>query len=575
MTETAQFLKSQKKHSGRLLSMAVAMGSAGGLLVIAQAWCLANLVNEVVFRDQTLAQIMPWLWGMLGILLLRVVVGYLAEQVAFIAASHIKHDLRQRLYEKLQQLGPAYLSGQRSGEISTLLVEGVEGLDAYYSRYLPAMSLAVWIPLSILVFVFPLDWKSGLVMVLTAPLIPFFMILIGKGAERLNQKQWQQLARLGGHFLDVIQGLSTLKLFNASRREARMIEAISEDYRHATMKVLRVAFLSSLALEFFATVSIAVVAVLIGFRLLFGEMIFLNGFFVLLLAPEFYLPLRSLGVHYHGRMQAIATSERIVEVLQASPSVTTEQRLLRPAPGPLDIRFEGVRYAYDDRPALEGVDLSIAPGEHVALVGPSGAGKTTLINLLLGFLQADSGRILLNGNDLDRIDLALWRQQIAWIPQRPRLFHGTVRNNIALGLADVSDSAVITALQQAQALEFVQRLPRGVDTLVGEGGHGLSGGQVQRLSLARAMLRDARLLILDEPTAHLDRHNEKLVQQAIQQASARRSVLTVAHRLQTIERADRIVVLDHGRVMQQGRHSQLVSEPGLYRQLILASGLAS
>jgi len=566
------FLGLQKKQSGRLLTLVVALASSGGLLIIAQAWCLANIVSKVIFEQQVLSDVMGWLWAMLGIIIIRVLLAYTTEQLAFQAAANIKLKLRTRLLHKLQQLGPAYLSGERSGELSTTLTDGIEALDSYYARYLPAMSLAVWIPLAILIFVFPVDWQSGLVMLLTAPLIPFFMVLIGRGAERLNQKQWKQLARLGGHFLDIIQGLTTLKLFNASQREARMIERISEDYRHATMKVLRLAFLSSLALEFFATVSIAVVAVLIGFRLLFGEMTFLHGFFVLLLAPEFYLPLRSLGTHYHGRMDAIASSERIIEILDA-PLPDTAERSLVLKEETLDIRFDQLSFDYDDRPALNDTSFEIRSGERVALVGPSGSGKTTLINLLLGFIAADSGRILINGQNLDHIDLAWWRQQIAWIPQSPRLFHGTVADNVSLGMPYAAQDLIIDALEKAQAMEFVDKLPQGIDTCVGEGGHGLSGGQVQRLALARAFLRDARLLILDEPTAHLDSHSEALIQRAIEELSSGRSVLTIAHRLNTIEQADRIVVLDHGRVTQQGRHQQLLDEPGLYSEMLGAHGV--
>ena len=568
----SEFLKAQKKQSGRLLTAVVALASSGGLLIIAQAWCLANIVSKVIFEQQSLSDVMGWLWAMLGIILIRVLLTYSTEQLAFQAAANIKQKLRARLLHKLQQLGPAYLSGERSGELSTTLTDGIEALDNYYARYLPAMSLAVWIPLAILIFVFPVDWQSGLVMLLTAPLIPFFMVLIGGGAERLNQQQWKQLARLGGHFLDVIQGLTTLKLFNASRREARMIERISEDYRHATMKVLRLAFLSSLALEFFATVSIAVVAVLIGFRLLFGEMTFLHGFFVLLLAPEFYLPLRSLGTHYHGRMDAIASSERIVEILDA-PLPKRSERSLVLNNEDLHIQFEHVGFDYDDRPALHDISFEIRSGERVALVGPSGSGKTTLVNLLLGFIEADKGQILINGHNIKQIDLTWWRQQIAWIPQSPRLFHGTIRDNVSLGMPNATQSAVIDALKKAQAMEFVEKLPLGIDTLVGEGGQGLSGGQVQRLALARAFLRDARLLILDEPTAHLDSQSEALIQQAIKQLSSGRSVLTIAHRLNTIEQADRIVVLDQGRVAQLGAHRQLLDESGLYSEMLSADGV--
>ncbi|CAG0910607.1 unnamed protein product, partial [Cyprideis torosa] len=300
-----EFLKTLKSDAGRYLSLAIGMGVLAGFLLIAQAWYLAQTVNAVIFEEAGLGDVKSWLIAMLAIFLLRAILIWLSEQVAFKAAANIKLNLRDRLYAHLQALGPVYLRGERAGDIANSLSDGIEALEAYFARYLPAMSLMAWVPLSIVVFVFPMDWLSGVIMLVTAPLIPLFMILIGMGAEKMNQKQWRQLARMSAHFLDMIRGLTTLKLFNASRREADTVAQMSESYRQDTMKVLRVAFLSSLTLEFFATISIAIIAVLIGFRLFWGELTFLPGFFVLLLAPEFYLPLRNMGTHYHARMEAI------------------------------------------------------------------------------------------------------------------------------------------------------------------------------------------------------------------------------------------------------------------------------
>jgi ATP-binding cassette, subfamily C, bacterial CydD len=349
-----------------------------------------------------------------------------------------------------------------------------------------------------------------------------------------------------------------------------VVERISDEYREATMKVLRMAFLSSLALEFFATVSIAIVAVLIGFRLLFADMGFESGFFILLLAPEFYLPLRSLGAHYHARMDAIASSERIIEILQ-SETYSDTHRSLEFNQRAISISIQNVSFQYQDRPALNDISFNIPAAKHLALVGPSGSGKTTLVNLLLGFIQAEQGQILVNQLDLNHLVLESWRKNIAWIPQRPRLFSTTIAENVSLGLTDVSEEQVIQALHQAHAMEFVEQLPRGIHTPVGEGNQGLSGGQIQRLALARAFIRDPGLMILDEPTAHLDRHSESLIQQALQQYAKGRTVISIAHRLNTIQQADHIVVLDQGRVVQQGTHQQLQAQAGLYQQLILAN----
>lgn len=566
------WLSAQRPLAGQALNLAVGIGLAGGFLLIWQAWLLARVVDGAVIGQRPLSELWPWIWPLLLVFALRALIAWSAEQAAFSAASRIKLALREQLYRHLQALGPAYLQGERSGELSSLLIDGIEQLEGYYARYLPHMALMTLVPLAILAFVFPLDWISALVMLFTAPLIPLFMILIGKGAERLNQRQWRALARMSAHFLDVIQGLTTLKLFNASRREAEMIAAISDAHRRSTMGVLRVAFLSSLVLEFFSTVSIAVVAVLIGFRLLWGEMDFLYGFFILLLAPEFYLPLRQMGTHYHGRMEAIAAAERLVEVLETAPPAPPSDPVAVPA-GPFAIRFEQVRFDYPGkRTALTGTDFSIGPGERVALVGPSGSGKSTLVNLLLGFLRPDAGRILVDGQDLAQMAQAQWLERVAWVPQRPRLFHGTVRENILLGRPGADMAAVEEAARAAHADAFIRELPQGYDTLIGEGGHGLSGGQIQRIALARAFLKDAPLVVLDEPTASLDPQSEALVQAAIERLAEGRSLLVVAHRLATVRRADRIVVLAQGRVAESGTHTELLAAGGLYARLSAAYG---
>jgi ATP-binding cassette subfamily C protein CydD len=566
-------LQGWKVHAGLWLRLAVAIGLASGGLLILQAWLLARTVDAVVFEEAVLHQVMPWLWGLLALFLVRAGLAWASEQAAFQAAVQVKLALREVLYLKVQKLGPAWLSSERSGDIVNTLSDGVEALEAYYARYLPAMSLMALVPLAILVFVFSHDWLAGVVMMVTAPLIPLFMILIGKGAEQRNQRQWRQLAWMSAHFLDVIQGLTTLRLFNASRREAQVIAGISDDYRQGTMSVLRIAFLSSFVLEFFSTVSIAMVAVLIGFRLYWGEMDFMHGLFVLLLAPEFYLPLRNMGAQYHARMEAIGAAERIVEILdtplaEASGKVRSVAELRQ-----TDIRFEAVSFRYPDgRQAVQDIDLVIRPGETLALVGASGAGKTTLINLLMGFLQPRGGRIRVGDTPLQDIDADAWRGQLAWLPQRPQLFPGSVADNIRLGMPRADSEAVQQAAALAQADDFIEALPHGWDTRVGEGGQGLSGGQVQRLALARAFLKDAPLVILDEPTANLDLDSEARVHAAVRTLAAGRTLILIAHRLRTVREADRIVVLDDGRIVQTGTHAELLQDSPLYRRMVTAYG---
>lgn len=548
------------------------IGLISGLLLIGQAWLLAKVINAVVFNQADLAAVMPWLWTMLAIFLGRALLTWCAEQAAFQAALQVKLAVRQQLYQHLQQLGPAWLTGERTGELLTSLSDGVEALEAYYARYLPSMTLVVLIPLALLVFVTANDWLSGVILVVTAPLIPVFMILIGKGTEQRNQQQWQKLTRMSAYFLDLLQGMTTLKLFNASRREAHMVANMSEQYRHSTMSVLRVAFLSSLTLEFFATVSVAVLAVLVGFRLFWGELDFLHGFFVLLLAPEFYLPLRTMGTQYHARMQAIAAAERIIAILNITPNSTHPRvNTAYELKSNFTLHLQDLSFTYPDgRQGLDRVNLAIYPGETLALVGSSGAGKTTLVNLLLGFLSPTSGQILINDTPLSAIPAATWRQQLAWLPQKPQLFPNTVLENIRLGQPHANLEIVELAAHQAQAHGFILDLDQGYNTLIGEAGQGLSGGQTQRIALARAFLKNAPLVILDEATAHLDAKSEALIQTAIKRLAQERTVVMIAHRLSTIREADRIAVMEQGRIVAIGTHTRLQQSSVPYQQMLAA-----
>ena len=564
---TKHFLKAQKSITSGWLQVAIGLGLFSGFLLIAQAWFLASAINSVIFEKQTLPEVQSWLWMLLAVFLVRAFLAWASEKTAFYASAKIKQQLRNKLHQHLLNAGPITLGNEASGERVNTLVDGIEALENYYARYIPAMSLIVLVPLSILVFVFPIDWISATIMLVTAPLIPFFMILIGKGTESLNKKQWRKLARMSAHFLDMIQGLTTLKIFNTSKREAELIARISDDYRRTTMSVLRVAFLSSLVLEFLATVSIAMVAVLIGFRLYYGEMDFLLGFFILLLAPEFYLPLRNMGTHYHARMEAIGAAEQIVEILDSpilnnTVADTTKNSHTKPSleQSPINIQFKKVSFSYEEgRQALDNFSLNIKAGERIALIGESGAGKSTIANLLLGFIKTKQGSIYINEEELNNYPMKQWRTQLAWVPQRPYLFHGTIADNIRLGTSDASDDAIKQAAEKANAASFIESFEDAYETMIGEKGEGLSGGQIQRIALARAFLKDAPLLILDEATANLDKTSEKLIQKSIKRLSEGKTVITIAHRLNTITDADKIVVMDKGRIVEIGTHQQLLS----------------
>jgi len=401
------------------------------------------------------------------------------------------------------------------------------------------------------------------------------MILIGKGTETLNQQQWQLLSRMSARFLDSLQGLTTLKLFGVSRHEAEVVAALTEEYRIGTMKVLRVAFLSSVALEFMSTISIAMVAVFIGFRLFYGEMQFFNGFFVLLLAPEFYLPLRNMGAFYHARMEAIGAAQNLLKLLDTPippHALSTGGTQTLDAGQEVQIRFDAVtvRHADDLPPALDAVSFTAMPRGLTALVGASGAGKSTALHALMALVQPEAGRILVNETPLTALDAADWLRHVAWVPQRPHVFEGSVRDNIALGEPDASQEVVEHAARAAQAHDFIAELPQGYDTPLGERGLGLSGGQVQRLALARALLKPAKLVLLDEATAQLDAQTQAQVGEAILALAKERCVILAAHRLSTVLQADHVVVLEAGRVIEQGQPADLLAAGGAFARLVHA-----
>ncbi|HEY3477073.1 MAG TPA: thiol reductant ABC exporter subunit CydD, partial [Anaerolineales bacterium] len=533
-------LLSLTRDSRPALLLTILSGFLAGLLTIGQAYLLSRTVNGVFLEGETLAQVSQWLRLILFIIAGRAFLTWLNEVSANAVAVRIKSDLRERLFSHILKLGPAYTRGQRTGELTTAAVEGIEALDAYYSQYLPQLVVTALIPISILLIVFPLDLLSGIVMLITAPLIPFFMIMIGKGAEIVTRRQYQTLSRLSAHFLDSLQGLTTLKLFGQSKAHAKNIETVSNQFRDTTLGVLRITFLSALALELLATLSTAVIAVEIGFRLLYARMDFLEAFFILVLAPEFYLPLRMLGARFHAGMAGTTAAKRIYEILDTpvesqSPAVDGDQL---PAKVSL-IRFEDVSYTYpgETTPALENVDLTVQAGQHIALVGASGAGKTTLVNLLLGFVQPSSGTITLN-DDLSITNYQLLGN-IAWVPQKPHLFHDTISANIRLGKPDATAEEVIEAARAGHLREFIETLPEKYETVIGEGGARLSSGQAQRLAIARAFLKDAPILILDEPTSSLDPETEALLEESTRRLMQGRTVITIAHRLNTIFRAHR------------------------------------
>lgn len=589
-------------------ALAIAASALAGLLIVGQAYTLAQIISRAFLDGASLSDLNLVLVGLASIIALRAALTWLSDVTAHAATEQIKADLRDDLLAHITALGPAFVSSERSGELVTTALNGIEELTAYISEYIPQLFLALIIPLGMLAIVFPVDALSGLVLLVTAPLVPFFMILIGVAAGKKSRQQWAQLSRMSAHFLDVLQGLPTLKIFGRSQDQITIIRSISDRFSATTMSVLRIAFLSALALELLATISTAIIAVEIGLRLLYSRIVFSEALFLLILAPEFYLPLRTLGLRFHAGMNGLSAAERIFAILETplpdcqhdsqdarqphrepTPSDTLSQRgsgtngngKHRNTPplsadtgpsGPYTIRFEAVHYAYADgeRPALNGFTGTLTPGHTTALVGPSGAGKSTVAALLLRFIAPAGGRVTVNTQDLCCVPAAWWRSQIGWVPQSPHLFAGSVADNIRLGNPAAPMNIVIDAAHQAHADDFIQALPHGYDTPIGERGIRLSGGQAQRLALARAFLKDAPLLVLDEATSNLDPDTEALIMDAMHTLMRGRTTLIIAHRLRTVERADTIVVMDAGRAVETGHYHQLIARHGLFARLVNA-----
>jgi ATP-binding cassette subfamily C protein CydD len=492
----------------------------------------------------------------------------------------VKTGLREQLFAHLIHLGPAFTRKEETGELVATLNDGVERLDAYISRYLPQIYLSAGIPALIFIYLLRVDWISAALLLFTAPIIPLLMVLIGRIAEDHTQKQWLALSRMSAHFLDALQGLPTLKIFGRSQEESQRIGEVSENFRQATMKVLRIAFLSGMVLEFMAAMAIALVAVMLGIRLLNRDISFEQALLVLLLAPEFYRPLRDLGTHRHAGMEGKAAAQRISEILNTplqlqGPSSPGKQASKVPqTPEDLTIAFTNVSYTYpgSSQPAVEKINLTLPARSCTALVGRSGAGKSTLVNLLLRFIDNESGAITINGIPLNELPLEQWRSLVAFVSQRPYIFYGSAEENIRMARPTATQEEVIAAAEMAGAHEFLTQLPQGYATQLGERGTRLSMGQAQRIAIARALLKNAPLLILDEPTSSLDPRSESLIQQALERLMRERTVLVIAHRYNTIKQATQVAVLEHGQLIEVGSQTKLLTTPqqSFYAKLLHA-----
>ena len=559
----AAWLKQQSKTVRKPILLAAIAGISNGLGVIIQSAALAYILQAVMIDKLPWSALMTPLIVLAAVFILRSVCVYWHQTSGFEAGAQVRTALRQQLSARFLALGPSAVKQRQSGELAAVTLEQVDALENYFSRYLPQQMIVGVLPIIMIIVVMPINWVVGLIFLVTGPLVPIFMALVGMGAASANRSQFLAMARMSGYFLDRLQGLTTLKLFGQAAQELSRINTIADGFREKTMAVLRIAFLSSAILEFFSAIAVALVAVYVGLGLLgqihFGpaEQISLSeALFVLLLAPEFFMPLRQLAIHYHDRAAALGAADAILTILEqdvvgcadeGGASIANDAlRTSAASYGNLLIELNNVSKCYGKRQVLTDIDFKIESGEKIALVGESGAGKTTLLNLLLGFESATAGRVLLNGQPVSRESAA---KSIAWVGQNAYIFHGSIKDNIALADPDASEQNIINAAQAAGVTEFSTQLPEGLLTSIGERGYGLSGGQVQRIALARAFLKNADIVLLDEPTANLDAANKALLLDRVDHLFADKTLIIASHDPEVMHRMSRRIALQQGRVL--------------------------
>nr|WP_319554004.1 cysteine/glutathione ABC transporter permease/ATP-binding protein CydD [uncultured Vibrio sp.] len=572
-----KWLKQQSKLAKRWLMIAIGLGVLSSVFLLAQAALLASILHQLIIEQVDKSELIWHFVGLGGTVIGRAACTWGREIAGYRCGEKIRVYIRQLILDKVHKLGPAYIKGKPAGSWATLILEQVEDMQDFFSRYLPQMSLSVLIPFIILIVVFPVNWAAGLIFLVTAPLVPIFMALVGKKAAEANRKNFKAMQRLSGHFYDRLQAMTTIRLFDRTKSETETLKGASEVFRTRTMDVLKIAFLSSAVLEFFTSISIAITAVYFGFSYI-GELNFgyygagvtlFAGLFILILAPEFYQPLRDLGTYYHAKQQAVGAAESIVDFLELDVDHVKGGNHILDQDTPIEIEANDLVILSPEGKQLAGpLTFLLKANQSTALVGPSGAGKTSLVNTILGFMPYQ-GSLKINGCELSQLDLATWRKTISWIGQNPMLLHGSIRDNVTLGKQNVHDDAVNAVLKDSFAAEFVEM--HGLDYPISDRSGGLSVGQAQRLALSRAMLQNGQFWLLDEPTASLDARSERLVMEGIGKYTQSTTNLMITHQLSPLKSVSQILVMQNGQIVQRGDYTTLSSEEGLFKEMLTAN----
>ncbi|HHF3651388.1 TPA: cysteine/glutathione ABC transporter permease/ATP-binding protein CydD [Haemophilus influenzae] len=568
-----KWLRAQQEPIKKLMRANIVLATLSSFILVAQTYFLATLLDKLIMQNVPRDELIPYFLGLIIGFGMRAIILWAREKIGFQSGQLLRNHIRQKILDKIHLVGPATINQKPAGSWASIMLEQVENLHNFYAHFLPQQSLSAIVPVVIFIAVFPLNWAAGLILMITAPLVPLFMIIVGIAAADNSQKNMDTLSRLSAQFLDRLRGLETLRLFNRTSEQTEHIENATEDFRETTMDVLKLAFLSSAVLEFFTSISIALMAVYFGFSYLgqieFGtynaSLTLFTGFFCLILAPEFYQPLRDLGTYYHDRAAGIGAADAIVDFLEADYLTVHQNEKTISLESAVEISAENLVVLSTQGSALtKPLNFQIPANHNVALVGQSGAGKTSLINAILGFLPYE-GSLKINGQELRESNLADWRKHIAWVGQNPLLLQGTIKENLLLGDIQANDEEINQALMRSQAKEFTDKL--GLHHEIKDGGLGISVGQAQRLAIARALLRKGDLLLLDEPTASLDAQSENLVLHALNEASQHQTTLMITHRIEDLKQCDQIFVMQRGEIVQQGKFAELQHE-GFFAELL-------